>query len=147
MTGRRLLIILLVTLQLGVGLTSALGSPSYGDEKSRNKVLGEFVNRFKITNKYVLVKPGLREAKLLELAKKLHRAEPKVAFWFLDDDAQFPQLLKSLPEVEAGNSANVPFDWFKKHVVANMQEWISSEKGRYWVLCKGDGVDKIAEIN
>jgi hypothetical protein len=114
--------------------------------KSDAKVLGEYTNRRQVLLKYVLIAKNLPQDKLIALARKLHKAEPKTYFWFLDDATEFPRLLSSLKEIEEGNSENFPSEWAREHIIANLQEWIASGRGRYWVVCKGDGIDKIAEI-
>ncbi len=125
---------------------SQMPQPQKPDDKPTFKVLGTFTNRYKIANKYILVAPKLSDDELIKLAKKLHHKEPDVTFWFLDDDSQFSQLLKSLKEIEAGNTGSFPQAWAKQHIIANLQPWYASGRGTYWVLCKGDGIDKIVEI-
>lgn len=133
-----------------LALILALFAPTASEAQRRTRpgfrLLGEYKNSRQIMLKYVLVAKGLPQKKLIALATKLHRAEPKVYFWFLDDDAMFSQFLQSLKDIEAGNTDTYPADWAKEHIVVNLQEWIASGRGKYWVLCKGDGVDKIAEI-
>jgi hypothetical protein len=137
---------LLGLLVLVIAVASGLHS-GQAKEKTAVKILGSFTNRFGMVNKYVLIKRGLKEAELIRLARSLHRKEPKTTFWFLDDDSKADQLLTSLKDIEAGNSDTFPAEWFNEHIVANLQEWFGSGRGRYWVLSKKGGMDKIAEID
>lgn len=136
-----------VTSSLAIIVAGSLmsGAQTAG-KKPGHKLLGEYTNRRQVLLKYVLIDKNLSQKDLTALAVKLHRAEPKTYFWFLDDDAMFPKMLSSLKEIEEGNSENYPADWAREHIIANLQEWIATGRGRYWVLCKGDGIDKITEI-
>lgn len=111
------------------------------------KVLGTFTNRFKMVNKYLLVRKGLTDAQLIELAKDVHRKEPAVTFWFLDDDSKSDEMMKWVKAYEAGESdASDPItNWMSEHIVANLQQYFR-EGGRYWALSKGMMGDKIADI-
>jgi hypothetical protein len=142
---RRRVLLLIGCMSLAMLRGGSIRSQPDAADQARVKELGEFTNRFKITNRYVLIPAGLSEAELIAIAKRLHRSEPKATYWFLDDDSQFPKLLASLKEIEAGNSENYPSDWAGEHIVANLQEWLGGG-GRRWVLCKGSGIDQIAEI-
>ena len=111
------------------------------------KVLGEFTNRLKMVNKYVLVQKGLTDAQLIELAKTLHRKEPAVTFWFLDDDSKSAEMMTwvhAYAEGEADTTDPIT-NWMSEHIVANLQQYFR-EGGRYWALSKGMMGDKIAEI-
>jgi ferredoxin-NADP reductase len=141
--ARWLLLLAPISLLLAAGRD--VHAQASDDAGAKVKVLGEFTNRYKLTNKYVLVAPGLGQDEFLAIAKTLHASEPQVTFWMLDDDSQAPQLIASLKEIEAGNSASYPADWANEHIVANLQEWLGPN-GRHWVLCKGSGMDKIAEL-
>lgn len=112
------------------------------------KVLGEFTNRFKMVNKYVLVQKGLTDAQLIELAKDLHRKEPAVTFWFLDDDSKSDEMMTWVKAYAAGEAdASDPItSWMSEHIVANLQQYFGEGGGRYWALSKGMMGDKIAEI-
>jgi hypothetical protein len=112
------------------------------------KVLGEFTNRLKMVNKYVLVEKGLTDAQLIELAKGLHRKEPAVTFWFLDDDSKSAEMMTWVKAYAAGEAdASDPItNWMSEHIVANLQQYFR-EGGRYWALSKGMMGDKIAEID
>jgi len=123
-------------------------NPTNTDGDTTNpKVLGTFTNRFKMVNKYVLVRKGLTDAQLIELAKDMHRKELAVTFWFLDDDSKSAEMMKWVKAYEAGESdASDPItNWMSDHIVANLQQYFR-EGGRYWALSKGMMGDKIAEI-
>jgi len=119
---------------------------SAGDVKEP-KVLGEFTNRLKMVNKYLLVEKGLTEPKLIELAKDLHRKEPAVTFWFLDDDSKSDEMMKWVKAYAAGEAevSDPITNWMSEHIVANLQQYFR-EGGRYWALSKGMMGDKIADI-
>ncbi|HEU4388717.1 MAG TPA: hypothetical protein VFV34_13025 [Blastocatellia bacterium] len=125
---------------------SVLSGAQTSGKKPKHKLLGEYTNRRQVLLKYVLIEKNLSQKELTALAARLHRAEPKTYFWFLDDDTMFPKMLGSLKEIEEGNSENYPTEWARDHIIASLQEWMATGRGRYWVLCKGDGIDKIAEI-
>ena len=112
------------------------------------KVLGEFTNRLKMVNKYVLVQKGLTDAQLIELAKDLHRKEPAVTFWFLDDDSKSDEMMTWVKAYAAGGAeASDPItNWMSEHIVANLQQYFREGGGRDWALSKGMMGDKIAEI-
>ncbi|MFY9622394.1 MAG: hypothetical protein WAQ99_21435 [Pyrinomonadaceae bacterium] len=115
--------------------------------KTEPKVLGEFTNRLKMVNKYVLVQKGLTDAQLIELAKDMHRKEPAVTFWFLDDDSKSAEMMTwvhAYAEGEADTTDPIT-NWMSEHIVANLQQYFR-EGGRYWALSKGMMGDKIAEI-
>ena len=111
------------------------------------KVLGEFTNRLKMVNKYVLVGKGLTDAQLIELAKTLHRKEPAVTFWFLDDDSKSEEMMAWVNAYASGEAdAGDPItNWMSEHIVANLQQYFG-EGGRYWALSKGMMGDQIAKI-
>lgn len=118
-----------------------------GGDTTDPKVLGTFTNRLKMVNKYVLVQKGLTDAQLIELAKNLHRKEPAVTFWFLDDDSKSAEMMTwvhAYGEGEADTTDPIT-NWMSEHIVANLQQYFR-EGGRYWALSKGMMGDKIAEI-
>jgi hypothetical protein len=119
-----------------------------GGDTTDPKVLGEFTNRFKMVNKYVLVEKGLTDAQLIELAKDLHRKEPAVTFWFLDDDSKSDEMMTWVKAYAAGEAeADDPItNWMSEHIVANLQQYLGEGGSRYWALSKGMMGDKIAEI-
>ena len=116
-------------------------------DKTDPKVLGEFTNRLKMVNKYVLVQKGLTDAQLIELAKDLHRKEPAVTFWFLDDDSKSDEMMRWVKAYAAGEAeiSDPITNWMSEHIVANLQQYFR-EGGRYWALSKGMMGDKIADI-
>lgn len=111
------------------------------------RVLGAYTNRYKMVNKYVLVAKGLSEEELVKLARSLHRAEPEVSFWFVDDASKSVQMLKWVKAYGAGeaDASDPMFDWIAQHMVANLQQY-GLGSGKRWVLSKGLWGDKIAEI-
>jgi hypothetical protein len=116
-------------------------------DKADPRVLGEFTNRLKMVNKYVLVQKGLTEAQLIELAKDVHRKEPAVTFWFLDDDSKSDEMMTWVKAYAAGEAdASDPITkWMSDHIVASLQQYFG-EGGRYWALSKGMMGDQIAKI-
>ncbi len=119
-----------------------------GGDKTDPKVLGEFTNRLKMVNKYVLVEKGLTDAQLIELAKGLHRKEPAVTFWFLDDDSKSDEMMTWVKAYAAGEAeATDPItNWMSEHIVANLQQYFGEGGSRYWALSKGMMGDQIAKI-
>jgi len=140
-------ILLFVVLACNLSANSNQKKTSSDDDTTDPKVLGTFTNRRQMVNKYVLVRKGLTEAQLIELAKELHRKEPAVTFWFLDDDSKSDEMMKWVKAYEADESdASDPItNWMSEHIVANLQQYFR-EGGRYWALSKGMMGDKIAEI-
>ncbi|MFL6276202.1 MAG: hypothetical protein ACJ74G_13520 [Blastocatellia bacterium] len=116
-------------------------------DKPQVRVLGTFTNRFKMVNKYILVAKGLSEAELVKMASSLHQAEPEVNFWLLDNASKSEQMLKWVKAYEAGKATafDPVFEWIGDHTVANLQQW-GLGSGKHWVLSKGIGMDKIADI-
>jgi hypothetical protein len=112
------------------------------------KVLGTFTNRRKIVNKYVLVEKGTSNDKLVELAKRLHRAEPEANFWFVDDDSKSDEMIEWLKAYEKGEAtASDPmFDWMGDHIVANVQQYFGEGGTKYWAVAKGMMGDQIAKL-
>jgi len=86
--------------------------------------------------------------KLVELATKLHHAEPAVNFWFLDDDSKSEEMMQWIKANEKGEASPTDpiFDWIGDHVVANLQQYIGQGGSRYWALAKGMFSDRIAKI-
>lgn len=132
-------------------LSPAIGSAQNklnSKNKLQVKVLGAFTNRFKMVNKYVLVAKQLSDAELVKIATKLHRAEPKTTFFFLDDAGKSAQMLKWIKDYAADKAAMTDpiFKWMTEHIVANLQEMTGGGRGKYWALSKGMWGDEIAEI-
>jgi hypothetical protein len=112
------------------------------------KVLGTHTNRFKIVNKYVLVPKDLSTEKLTETATNLHRAEPEVNFWFVDDESKSAEMLQWVKAYEKGEAtASDPIvDWMADHVVGNLQQYFGEGGTKYWALSKGMMGDRITKI-
>jgi hypothetical protein len=140
-------ILLFVVLACNLSANNNQKPTNTGDDTKDPKVLGEFTNRLKMVNKYVLVQKGLTEAQLIELAKVLHRKEPAVTFWFLDDDSKSDEMMTWVKAYAAGEAeiSDPITNWMSEHIVANLQQYFR-EGGRYWALSKGMMGDKIAEI-
>ena len=140
-------IVLFVVLACNLSANNNQKPTNTGSNTTDPKVLGEFTNRFKMVNKYVLVQKGLTDAQLIELAKDLHRKEPAVTFWFLDDDSKSDEMMTWVKAYAAGEAdASDPITtWMSEHIVANLQQYLR-DGGRYWALSKGMMGDKIAEI-
>ncbi len=132
-------------------LSPAIGSAQNklnSKNKPQVKVLGTFTNRFKMVNKYVLVAKQLSDKELIEIATKLHRAEPKTTFFFLDEASKSTQMLKWVNDYSANKAEMTDpiFKWMTEHIVANLQEMTGGRRGKYWSLSKGMWGDEIAEI-
>ena len=112
------------------------------------KVLGTFTNRRNVVNNYILVEKGIDNDKLVELAKKLHDAEPAANFWFVDDDSKSEEMIQWVKAYEKGDAAATDpiFDWMGDHVVANLQQYFGQGGTKYWALAKGMLGDQIAKI-
>jgi len=140
-------IVLFVVLACNLSTNNNQKPANTGGNTTEPRVLGEFTNRFKMVNKYVLVQKGLTDAQLIELAKDLHRREPAVTFWLLDDDSKSAEMMTWVHAYAAGEAdASDPItNWMSEHIVANLQQYLR-DGGRYWALSKGMMGDKIAEI-
>ena len=145
--GAGLLLFVVLACNLSANNNQKLANTGGDSAKDDPKVLGEFTNRLKMVNKYVLVQKGLTEAQLVDLAKDLHRKEPAVTFWFLDDDSKSDEMMKWVKAYAAGEAdASDPItNWMSDHIVANLQQYFG-EGGRYWALSKGMMGDQIAKI-
>lgn len=102
-------------------------------------------------NKYILVKPDVSEAEMVELARKLHRAEPTTGFYFVDDDsriAELKALLDQKPdnveEVLAGEKAQELQAWQSQHTKGHVTSVIQTKDGKMfhqWILLRGTSLD------
>jgi hypothetical protein len=117
-------------------------SPPYDGEVS---LLGTFTDRRGFVRKYVRVTSGISDKQVIDLARKLHKIEPKTWFWMLDDDSQSRQLMATLPRVEQGDDTGYPLEWVKRHSVAHVYP-LSTPSGRRWVVAKGWGSDALATL-
>ncbi len=140
-------ILLFVVLACNLSANNNQKPTNTGGDTTDPKVLGEFTNRLKMVNKYVLVQKGLTDAQLIELAKDLHRKEPAVTFWFLDDDSKSAEMMTWVNAYAAGeaDTSDPITNWMSEHIVANLQQYFG-EGGRYWALSKGMMGDQIAKI-
>lgn len=145
--GAGILLFVVLACNLSSNNNQKPANTSNKTDTTEPKVLGEFTNRLKMVNKYVLVQKGLTDAQLIELAKDLHRKEPAVTFWFLDDDSKSDEMMTWVKAYAAGEAdASDPItNWMSDHIVANLQQYFG-EGGRYWALSKGMMGDQIAKI-
>ena len=141
-------LILTMVLVLAPTIGAAQIKKVSGKGKSQVRILGTLTNRFKMVNKYVLVAKRLSDKELVKIATKLHRAEPKTTFFFLDDAGKSAQMLKWIKDYAADKAAMTDpiFKWMTEHIVANLQEMTGGGRGKYWALSKGMWGDEIAEI-
>src|SRR5262245_41392952 len=106
---------LLLLVLLGCNLSESRNKNNSNTAKSDPdvKVLGTFTNRRNVVNKYILVEKGISNDKLIELAKKLHRAEPEANFWFVDDDSKSDEMIEWVKAYEKGEAtvSDPMFDW------------------------------------
>jgi hypothetical protein len=116
--------------------------------ESDAKVVGTFTNRRNIVNKYILVEKGISDDKLIEMAKKLHLAEPAVNFWFLDDDSKAEELVQWVGAYEKGEAtlSDPIYDWMGDHIVANVQQYFGTGGTKYWALAKGMMGEQIEKL-
>ena len=142
-------ILLFVVLGCNLSANNNQKPTNTGGNTTEPKVLGEFTNRYKMVDKDVVVEKGLADAQLIEVAKDLHRKEPTVTFWFLDDDSKSDEMMTWVKAYSAGEAeATDPItNWMSVHIVANLQQYFGEGGGRYWALSKGMMGDKIAESN
>ncbi len=110
------------------------------------KALGQVTDRFGFERKYVQVAPGLDDAQLADLARRLHALEPETWFWMLDDGSQAAQMMEALPRTAQGDMTGYPADWVERHTVAHVVMELVPGGGRRWVLAKGSGSDVIAVL-
>lgn len=141
-------ILLFVVLACNLSANNNQKPTNTGGDTKDPKVLGEFTNRLKMVNKYVLVQKGLTDAQLIELAKDLHRKEPAVTFWFLDDDSKSDEMMTWVKAYAAGEAeiSDPITNWMSEHIVANLQQYFGEGGSRYWALSKGMMGDQIAKI-
>jgi hypothetical protein len=141
-------ILLLVVVACNLSANNNQKPTNTGGDKTEPKVLGTFTNRLKMVNKYVLVEKGLTDAQLVELAKDMHRKEPAVTFWFLDDDSKSDEMMTWVNAYANGKAdASDPItNWMSEHIVANLQQYFGEGGSRYWALSKGMMGDQIAKI-
>jgi hypothetical protein len=111
------------------------------------KALGEFTDGYGFLRKYVQIAPGLSDAQLIDLARRLHALEPKTWFWMLDDGAQAKQMMEALPRTAEGDFSGYPRKWVEQHTSAHIVMEIVPRRGRRWVLAKGSGGDVMATLS
>jgi len=141
-------LLLLVLLACNVSKNGNTNDHNVPKSESEAKVLGSFTNRRNVVNKYILVEKGISNDKLVELAKKLHSAEPTANFWFLDDDSKSEEMIQWVKAYEKGDAAATDpiYDWMGEHVIANVQQYFSQGGTKYWALAKGMLGDQIAKL-
>ena len=76
-------ILLFVVLACNLSANNNQKPTNTGGDTTEPKVLGEFTNRLKMVNKYVLVQKGLTDAQLIELAKTciVRNLQSRSGFW------------------------------------------------------------------
>jgi len=129
---------------------SAATKPPSSDDTSPAAVVRTFValkDRYGILRKYIQVRPGMDDEALKALAAELHRQEPQTWFWLLDDDAQAPALIESLPRTAKGDNTGYPIKWVQAHTVAHVQMEVQPGGGERWVLARGWGSDVITTLD
>ncbi len=110
------------------------------------KALGQIRDRFGFERKFVQVAPGLDDAQLVNLAKRLHALEPEAWFWMLDDGTQAAQMMEALPRTAQGDMQGYPADWVERHTVAHVVMELMPGGGKRWVLAKRSGSDVLAVL-
>ena len=92
-----------------------------------------------------LVPKNTDENELIKIAQQLHDQEPKSFLVLVDDDAQAAEFITHHEELDKGTpQGEYPHDWATKHVVGQVQLWVEDE--RRWYLMKGNGYEKITEL-
>ncbi len=93
---------------------------------------------------YYKVPSGIPYANLIGVAQQAHDSEPNTQLMFVDDDSQIAEYIEYVKAVSGPGdvSLHMPSDWAEKHIVANVQKYMSGK----FVLCKGNGNMEIADL-
>ncbi len=90
-----------------------------------------------------MIPPGLNRAELIKTAQKLHDDEPNTNLILVDDESGLADYVEYAKAASKGNmEAEMPKEWADKHIVGNVQKWMSGE----WFLCESNGYEKIAAL-
>lgn len=94
---------------------------------------------------YALIPRGLNREELIELAQKIHTAEPATALFLIDDDAEADDHIYFMRQWCKGEAdkSNFPEEWADKHVVAS----IMRGKDANWDLYEGSQKDAYLDYN
>lgn len=92
---------------------------------------------------YYKIPTGLSREELIEVAQKLHQAEPKAQLILVDDDSRVNEYIEFAKLINLGhNDVKMPKEWADKHIIANVQRYLSGK----FMLCEGYGSKEIAEL-
>lgn len=137
---------LLLTIAVSLGIGLACTGTKAEDSKTTTtklpaKVAEEKIRSFRFV--YFKIPAGLGEKELIDTARELHDSEPDAQLILVDDDSQLDKYITYTKEWSNGNyEAELPKEWMEKHVVANVQKYMSGK----FVLCKGAGYKEIADL-
>jgi hypothetical protein len=96
-----------------------------------------------LTFSYYLIPAGLSRDELMKTAKEIHESDPEAQLILVDDESGVQDYITYVKAVSQGNQdAKLPKEWADKHIVANLQKFMSGK----WMLYEGYGYKEIGEL-
>ena len=149
---RNLLVVLPLLLITSLGCSN-LVKKAEGDDKSSNGSKPITSNKFGKLDSYSLkgvkfawykVPAGLGRDELISTAQKIHDQEPDSQLILVDDDSEMADYISYAKAISGQGEIDkpMPADWADKHIVANVQKYMSGK----FVLCEGNGSKEIVEL-
>jgi hypothetical protein len=94
---------------------------------------------------YFKIPAGLEKDALIASAQKLHDQEPDAQLILVDEDSKVKEYIAYAKAISGQgdlDSVELPSEWADKHIVANVQKYVSGK----FVLCEGNGYKEIADL-
>lgn len=102
------------------------------------RTLGDYTDPRGFRRLYLLVPPGLEDAQIVALARRVHAKEKNAWLWLLDSDEKAAQMMSALPRTAQGDMQGYPGKWVEAHTVAHSSlELMPKGGGKRWALYKG----------
>lgn len=138
---------LLLIIGLGCGLeksgnSTAEKSNFQNETSAKTKKLDSY--SFKgLKFSYYLIPADLSREELLSTVKEIHEQEPDAQLILVDEEDGVAEYINYVKSVSEGkNDVELPKEWADKHIVANLQKFLSGK----WMLYKGYGYEEIGEL-
>lgn len=136
-------LILLTTFNFACNVSEAKTEKPTGAKSQFATKRIDSYSRLGIEFVYYKIPTGLSREELIEVAQKLHQAEPKAQLILVDDDSRVNEYIEFAKLINLGhNDAKMPKEWADKHIIANVQRYLSGK----FMLCEGYGSKEIAEL-
>ena len=148
-------LLVIITLCVGVALGCKLGGNDASGNKQGNATTESKQETAKkprrldgytvrgLTFSYYLIPAGLSRDELMRTAKEIHESDPEAQLILVDDESGVQDYITYVKAVSQGNQdAQLPKEWADKHIVANLQKFMSGK----WMLYEGYGYKEIGEL-